>query len=93
MVVTEALARGVPVVATAVGGVAEALGAGTEHGQAGALVPPDDAEALAAALRSWLGDGDLRRRWRAAARERRATLPRWSDTARRVAQVLCEAAA
>ena len=93
MVVTEALARGVPVVATAVGGVAEALGGGTEHGQAGALVPPDDAKALASALRSWLGDGDLRRRWRAAARERRATLPRWSDTARRVAQVLCEAAA
>jgi glycosyltransferase involved in cell wall biosynthesis len=93
MVVTEALAHGVPVVATAVGGVAEALGAGTEHGQAGVLVPPDDAEALASALRSWLGDGDLRRRWRAAARERRTTLPRWSETARRVAQVLCEAAA
>jgi glycosyltransferase involved in cell wall biosynthesis len=93
MVVTEALARGVPVVATAVGGVEEALGAGAEHAQPGALVPPDDVEALASALRSWLADEDLRRRWRAAARERRTTLPRWSDTARRVAQVLCEAAA
>lgn len=93
MVVTEALARGVPVLATAVGGVLEALGGGTEHGRAGALVPPDDVQALASTLRSWLGDEDLRRRWRAAARQRRTTLPRWSDTARRVAQVLCEAAA
>lgn len=93
MVVTEALARGVPVVATAVGGVEEALGARNGRAEAGALVPPDDAGALASALRSWLVDEDLRRRWRAAARARRRTLPRWSDTAARVGQVLSEAAA
>ena len=55
MVVTEALARGVPVLATDVGGVPEALG----HG-AGLLVPPGDPAALGAALRAWLGDAELR---------------------------------
>ena len=65
MVVTEALARGVPVIATDVGGVSEALGDG------GLLVPPGDPAALGAALRRWLGDADLRGRLRHAARERR----------------------
>lgn len=92
MVVTEALARGVPVVATAVGGVEQALGAAAA-GPPGALIPPEDPEALASAVRTWLTDADLRSRWRAAARERRRTLPRWSDTTRLVAQVLDEVAA
>ena len=46
----EAMAVGLPIVATAVGGVPEAL----EHGDAGLLVPPADAPALAAALREAL---------------------------------------
>lgn len=45
--VVEALASGTPVVATAVGGVADVL----EGGRWGALVPPGDAAALAQALR------------------------------------------
>ena len=82
MVVTEALARGLPVVASDVGGVSEALG----HG--GLLVPPDDPAALATALRGWLTDAGLRERLRRAARERRETLPSWSATTSVVAGVL-----
>ncbi|GAA2595762.1 glycosyltransferase [Actinomadura fulvescens] len=88
MVVTEALARGVPVLATAVGGVPEALGHVRDGGIPGLLVPPDDVPALAAALRRWLGDDELRRRLRAAAWERRGTLTGWEETARRMAAVL-----
>jgi len=88
MVVTEALARGLPVVATDVGGVSEALGHGAGGIRPGLLVPPDDAAALAAALRSWLGDAELRGRLRRAARERRETLPGWSATTSVVAGVL-----
>jgi glycosyltransferase involved in cell wall biosynthesis len=93
MVVTEALARGVPVVASDVGGVPEALGRCAQDSAPGLLVPPDEPAALAAALRSWLGDAELRRRLRRAARERRAALTRWPATTAIVARVLSEAAA
>lgn len=92
MVVTEALARGLPVVAAAVGGVPEALGYGADGTRPGLLVPPDDPAALRDALAAWLGDPDLRWRLRRAARERRASLPRWSTTTAVVADVLAEAA-
>jgi glycosyltransferase involved in cell wall biosynthesis len=92
MVVTEALARGLPVVATDVGGVAEALGHGTGGIRPGLLVPRDDPAALAAALRTWLGDSEVRRTWRRAARERRASLSDWSTTTPVLAAVLAEAA-
>ncbi len=88
MVVSEALARGLPVIAADVGGVAEAIGHGAAGIRPGLLVPPDDAAALGAALRAWLGDAELRRRLRGAARERRQTLVRWSTTASAVATVL-----
>ena len=88
MVVTEALARGVPVLATDVGGVTEALGHAADGARPGMLVPPDDAASLAAALRTWLDDPDLRARWRRAARERRASLSGWSTTASVLARVL-----
>jgi glycosyltransferase involved in cell wall biosynthesis len=88
MVVTEALARGIPVIATAVGGVPEALGVAPDGTRPGLLVPPDDARALAEALRAWLTGPDLRARLRAAALARRATLPTWDDTARRLSEVL-----
>ena len=51
MVVTEALARGLPVVAADVGGVTEALGHGADGIRPGLLVPPEDPAALGAALR------------------------------------------
>jgi glycosyltransferase involved in cell wall biosynthesis len=88
MVVTESLARGVPVLVTAVGGVREALGATGAGEVPGLLVPADDPVALAGALRRWLGDADLRERLRRAATERRASLATWADTAQRVAEAL-----
>jgi glycosyltransferase involved in cell wall biosynthesis len=92
MVVTEALAHGLPVVAAEVGGVPEALGHGADGVRPGLLVPPGDPQALAAALRAWLGDAELRRRLRRAARERRESLSRWSTTTSVVAGVLTGAA-
>jgi len=90
MVVTEALARGLPIVATDVGGVTEALGYGTDGMRPGLLVPPDDPAALAAALRAWLGDAELRDRLRRAAHERRKSLCGWSTTASVLARVLAD---
>jgi glycosyltransferase involved in cell wall biosynthesis len=92
MVVTEALARGLPVVASAVGGLPEALGRGPEGSRPGLLVPPGDPVALAEALRAWLGEADLRRRLRHAAEQRRATLSGWSSTADQISRVIAEVA-
>ena len=92
MVVAEALARGLPVVAADVGGVPEALGHGADGTRPGLLVPPDDPAALSDALRAWLEDSDLRLRLRRAARERRESLARWSTTTAVVAGVLGRAA-
>ena len=88
MVVTEALARGLPVVAANVGGVPEALGHSANGTRPGLLVPPNDAAALGAALRAWLGDAALRSRLRRAARERRDSLPGWPTTVSAVASAL-----
>lgn len=92
MVVTEALARGLPVVAAEVGGVPEALGHGADGTRPGLLVPRDDPAALGDALRAWLEDPGLRRRLRRAAGERRESLPDWATTTSRLADVLARAA-
>jgi glycosyltransferase involved in cell wall biosynthesis len=91
MVITEALARGLPVIATDVGGITEALGHGGDGIRPGLLVPPEDPVALAGALRAWLRDAELRGRLRQAARERRETLFGWSRTASVLADVLAGA--
>jgi glycosyltransferase involved in cell wall biosynthesis len=92
MVVTEALAHGLPVVAADIGGVSEALGyAADGTTPPGLLVRPDDPPALAGALRAWLRDADLRRRLRAAARERRDSLAGWDTTTSAIAGVLAGA--
>jgi glycosyltransferase involved in cell wall biosynthesis len=88
MVLTEALARGIPVLAAAVGGVPEALGHDPDGRVPGILVPPDDVTALAAALRRWLGDPALREGLHRSARERRGTLHGWEVTSRCLAGVL-----
>lgn len=92
MVVTEALSHGVPVLATEVGGVPEALG-DSPGGTPGLLVGADDPLGLATALRIWLTDPKTRSRLRAAAAQRRRTLPTWEATASRIAQLLTAAAA
>jgi glycosyltransferase involved in cell wall biosynthesis len=91
MVVTEALARGLPVIATNVGGISEALGHAIDGSRPGMLVAPDDPSALAGALRSWLGQPGLRAHLRQAARERRQALSGWANTASRIADVLTQA--
>jgi glycosyltransferase involved in cell wall biosynthesis len=60
----QAMAAGLPVVATRVGGIPEIADGAAE------LVPPGDAEALAAALRRLLDDGELAARLGAAGRSR-----------------------
>jgi len=62
----EALAAGLPIVATAVGGNREIV----DEGWNGHLVPPDDADALAGAIARLLSDPPLARRLGARARER-----------------------
>jgi glycosyltransferase involved in cell wall biosynthesis len=57
-VLFEAQAAGIPIVATAVGGVAEAL----DDGKGGLLIPPADASAAVAALRRLADDEEMRRR-------------------------------
>jgi glycosyltransferase involved in cell wall biosynthesis len=93
MVVTEALARGLPVLASDVGGVSEALGRAPDGTRPGLLVPAGDVDTLAASLRRWLSDADLRRSLREAARQRRAGLTGWPETTDRVSRVLVGVAA
>ncbi|MDT0439571.1 MULTISPECIES: glycosyltransferase family 4 protein [Streptomyces] len=88
MAVTEALARGIPVLATDVGGLPEAVGRAPDGGVPGILVPPENPAAIANELRGWFGEADVRRRLKAAARGRRAALDGWATTARSLAGVL-----
>src|SRR5829696_579520 len=73
-VLTEAQAAGLPIVATDVGGVRAGLGGGDEA----LLVPPNDPEALAAAIAHLASNSDLRAvfRKRGFARARELTLER-----------------
>ena len=54
--VTEAMACGVPIVATAVGGITEQIA----NGKTGFLVPPGDSQSMSAAVKRLLTDPDLR---------------------------------
>ena len=74
LAVVEAMLASRPVVATDVGSVSEAI----TDGETGLLVPPDDAAALARAVRSLLDDPAGRRRW-----ARRHGLAPWRASARR----------
>jgi glycosyltransferase involved in cell wall biosynthesis len=93
MVVVEALAHGIPVVAAAVGGVPEALGRAPAGGLPGLLVPPEDPDALAGALRAWLDDPVLRDRLLHTVAGRRPALRRWTDTVTSLDAVLVRVSA
>ncbi|WP_431876684.1 glycosyltransferase family 4 protein [Amycolatopsis sacchari] len=80
MILTEAMAAGTPVVASALDSFRRVL----DDGRAGVLTPPGDAGALADALRELLGD-PARRSSLAAAAGERVTIFDWSVV---VAQVL-----
>ncbi|MEN9558570.1 MAG: hypothetical protein RL141_939 [Candidatus Parcubacteria bacterium] len=71
LVALEAMACGIPVVASDIPGVRSVVA------DAGILVPPKNASALATALRSVLSDAALRQRLSAAARERAARQFSW----------------
>ena len=64
--VMEAMASGLPVICSAVGGIPELV----QTGQEGVLVPPGDAESLAAAMRLMLENPQARREMGAAAHVR-----------------------
>ena len=75
MALAEAIAHGLPVVSTMTGAIPDTVPAGT-----GLLVPPDDAAALAQALRRLISDRAERQRL--AMKARAAAAHTWQDSAR-----------
>ena len=83
MAVAEALACGLPVVATMTGAIPELVGDG-----AGLLVPVGDTQALVEALSRVLDDADLRASLAESARRVRHRLPDWDETSGHMAAAL-----
>jgi glycosyltransferase involved in cell wall biosynthesis len=81
MAYAEAIAHGVPVVGTNVGAIPDTVPPG-----AGILLPPDDADALAATLARLINDRDERERLAASARA--ASFPSWREQAALFARML-----
>jgi glycosyltransferase involved in cell wall biosynthesis len=86
----EAMACGTPLVATRTGALPEVVGV---DGAAGLLVPPGDADTLAAALKRLLDDQGERQRMRVAARHRVVQRFTWRSVAERTAAYYAEVAA
>ncbi|MGJ9407255.1 glycosyltransferase family 4 protein [Nesterenkonia aurantiaca] len=86
MVVTEALAHGIPALVGAGTGAQDALrgdpdGSRAELPTPGAALDPQDLRAWSTLLRDWLSDASLRQQWRDAAQAHRARLRSWSHAA------------
>jgi glycosyltransferase involved in cell wall biosynthesis len=86
LTVVEAMAAGVPVVATSTGGIPELV----ENGVTGVLVPAGDADALAAAIGGLLQDAGLCARMGSAGRERAQRCFEMDRTIAELYQVLDE---
>lgn len=91
--VTEALARGLPVYASDVGGVPEAVGHACFPGETklerpGRLLPATDSGAWADALTEWMCELVLRDRLRTLAEQRQRTLTTWRAASLEVAMAL-----
>lgn len=83
MVVTEALARGLPVISTTGGALADTL-----PDDAGLKVAPNRPDQLGQAIGRWLSDLALRRDLTLGASRARARLPDWRNSAQRFAEAL-----
>ena len=83
MAYTEAVANGVPVIGTNAGAIPDTVPPG-----AGILVPPDDVDALADALKQLMDDAPERERLAAGARAASASFPTWRESAALFASVL-----
>ncbi len=88
MVLTEAMARGLPIVCTTGGAAAE-----TVPDTAAIKVAPGAAEPLSGALRQMLTDPELRRRLGDASWQAGQHLPGWEETAAAIAGVIREVGA
>jgi glycosyltransferase involved in cell wall biosynthesis len=83
MAYAEAVAHGLPVIGSNAGAIPD-----TVPGGAGLLVAPGDVSAFARALRSVIGDEDLRQRLAGAARAAAPQLPTWRQSAAIFARAL-----
>ena len=84
MAIADALRRGIPVLASDVGGIPQTVASS----RAAILVPPNQPKALGDALHRWMVDPALRARLAADARRAGSHLPRWADTVARIADTL-----
>jgi glycosyltransferase involved in cell wall biosynthesis len=83
MAFAEAIVHGLPVIGTTAGAIPDTVPDG-----AGILVPPDDAAALALALRHLITDRGARDRLAAGARAAAARLPTWRQSAQEFARAI-----
>jgi glycosyltransferase involved in cell wall biosynthesis len=83
MVVGEALARGLPVVATRTGAIGDLV-----NSESGVVVPPANADLLAHALSRVISDRSCRERLARGAREVRTRLPTWTQSCDALARLM-----